>query len=136
MGYVSKDEQILVKIAKYISMLKDAYSQIKNLPDDEINDSLNGLALTQCITNLYELTIRIEDENVSDKLFFLSSGRVARLRNISAHDYDSVNWNIVKEVCRKIISQISQDLLNECLETLAQNKSQIKDYTDSLGKKE
>jgi len=128
-SYISKDEQVIVKIIKHMTKLNSLYASIKNLTSDEIDAGIEGLALAQCITNLYELAIKIEDDDVSEKLSILRTGRVARMRNISAHEYDSVNWDIAKDTCRKIINQITQNLLDKCLATLAKNKSKIKDYT-------
>jgi hypothetical protein len=129
MSYISKDEQILVKIRKYINKLQGLYLAVENLSDSEIDDGIEGLALTQCITNLFELASRLDDEVVAEKLSLLSSGRTARMRNISSHDYDAVDWSIAKSICSKILQHISLVLLDECEKSLAEKKAEIKDYT-------
>ena len=105
---------------------------VEPLSDGEIEDGVEGLALAQCVTNLFEITHRIEDDEIAKRLSALTSGRVARMRNISSHDYDSVNWSVAKENCRKIIREITDDLVDECLTELAQNKKGETDYTESL----
>ena len=129
MSYISKDEQLLIKITKYMKKLRILFSTIENLSDAEIDDGMDGLALTQCVTNLYELAIRIDDETIAEKLSMLSSGRTARLRNISSHDYDAVDWSIAKNICKKLLNQITPKLLDDCADILAANKSKTKNYT-------
>jgi len=128
MSYLSKDEQILIKISKHLNKLNTLYSSIVNLTDTEIDDGIEGLALTQCITNLFELSSRIDNDDVLERLSMLSSGRVARVRNIASHDYDSINWSIIKNICRKILSSITIDVINELLDDINKSKKVNKQY--------
>jgi len=129
MSYISKDEQILIKIEKYIGKFSILYSRIKDLSGDEIEDGMDGMALTQCATNLFELASRITDDELSETLSILSSGRLAKLRNIASHDYDAVDWAIAKNICAKTLSVITPAFLKECSRKLQEAKTQTKDYT-------
>jgi len=128
MSYISKDEQILIKISKYMDKLEYLYSHIQDLSDSEIDEGIEGLALAQCVTNLFELAIRLENDEVAEKLSILSSGRTARLRNINSHDYDAVDWVVAKDICRKILAKVTTKLLGTCTNIILQKKHEIKDY--------
>lgn len=128
MSYLSVDEQCLQKIEKYTGKINEAYSQIENLNDLEIDKGLMGYALTQCLTNLYETVIKINSEALTVKLLpILKRTRVTR--NIASHDYDSINWDIVKEICRSVLKTITEEFLNDCVKICETEKSGIKDYT-------
>lgn len=129
MAYISKDEQILGKIEKNIKKVNMLYERIKPLAEDDIDDGTDGNALAQCITNLYELTVRLDNEEVSQKLSLLASPRIVKLRNISAHDYDAVNWSVAKQICQKIVDSITDYVLKECADTLVRERSKNKNYT-------
>jgi len=129
MSYISNDEQLLLKLKKNMQKLDKLFKIIKPLSDAEIDDGIEGLALAQCITNLFEISSRIEDEDIAQRLSLLSSGRTARMRNISSHDYDAVNWSVAKRNCQKILQNISNDLLDACIADILQKKQEKKDYT-------
>ena len=131
MSYISRDEQLLLKIRKNIQKLKLLFIKIEPLSDMEIDEGIEGLAITQCVTNLFELSSRIVDENIAQRLSLLSSGRTARMRNISSHDYDAVDWSIAKNNCRNILRNITNELLDDCITKILQKKQDIKDYTHS-----
>jgi len=129
MSFISKDEQILSKIDKNIKKIYMLYERIKPLSEIEIDDGTDGNALAQCVTNLYELTVRLDSEEVSQKLSMLTSPRIVKLRNISANDYDAVNWSVAKQVCQKIVDSITVGVLKECADILEREKKTYKDYT-------
>jgi len=128
-SYISKDEQILLKIRKYIIKLRDLYEKIQPMTDAEIEESIEGLAFAQCMTNLFELSILIEDDETAEKILVLSSGKTARIRNISSHNYDALNWSVVKNNCVKILRSISESDIDGCLKRLAEKRKNEKDYT-------
>jgi len=129
LGYISADEQILLKIRKYAGKLNEAFSHIESANDQEIDDGMYGLVVAQCLTNLNSLALRIENDDISDKLAILTSKRTAVTRNIAAHDYDAINWGIVKSNCRLILNTINEGLIGECLNICAEMKKLTKDYT-------
>lgn len=130
MSYISKDEQIIIKIKKNIRTLHKLFTIIEPLSENEIDESIEGLALAQCITNLFELASRISDDGVAQRVMLLSSGRTARMRNISSHDYDAVDWSIAKNNVRNILHNITYTLLDECIIDLSQKKLCKTDYSE------
>ena len=128
MSYITKDEQLLIKIEKYIRRLDQLLKVIAPLTDDAIDDTIEAMALTQCVTNLFELTSRIEDDDIIDQISILRSAKVGRLKNIASHDYDAVNWSIVKTTCRKILDTVTPALIHEILEDIATAKAETKCY--------
>jgi len=129
MSYISKDEQILFKIRRYMDKLSLLYNTIAELSDAEIDEGIEGLALAQCMTNLFELASIISNDVVATKLSVLSSGRTSGFRNVAAHYYDANNWSIAKKNCKLILSTVTQECLNECVTELDIEKANTKDYT-------
>jgi len=129
MSYVSKDECLLRKIKKHVNLLQKGYSKIKSLNTKQLEDSLEAYACVQCVTNIYGLYGQLENDDVIEKLSFINSKHVRKLRNIGAHDYDSINWEIAKEVSEKLIKQISDTVLKECISIVRDECNEIKDYT-------
>lgn len=129
MSYISKDEQILLKIRRYMDKLSLLYNTIAELSDAEIDEGIEGLALAQCMANLFELASIISNDVVATKLSVLSSGRTSGFRNIAAHNYDTNNWSIAKKNCKLILSTVTQECLNECVTELDIEKANTKDYT-------
>jgi uncharacterized protein YutE (UPF0331/DUF86 family) len=131
MSYISIDEQCLQKIEKYVGKMKEAYETIKDLNDDEIDQGLVGYALAQCFTNLYETVSRVTNDELSEKLWpILKRTRIAR--NIAAHDYDSINWDIMKENCRGIFNMVTPKFLKDCQKICLADKQSVKDYTSAI----
>ncbi len=128
MSYLSADEQCLLKIEKYVGKIKEAYALIKDQDETQIDQGLTGYALTQCITNLYEVITRVSNDKLTQKLWPLIK-RTRATRNIASHDYESVNWDIVKENCRAIIKTVTPKLLNECKKICEAEKAKVNDYT-------
>ena len=133
MAYISKDEQILNKIQKYVHVLKDIHNDVKSMKDHELEYSRNGFAVTQCITNIYEIAKHLDNDEVADKLTYLNSRHISKLRNVSAHDYGSINWSIAKDVCLKIISTVTDELIEECMSIVKTEFDGVRDYTELDG---
>lgn len=129
MSYIPKDEQLLIKIKKYMNKLQHLYDSIVHLSDNEIDEGIEGLALAQCITNLFEISSRINNDIIAQKLMILNSGRISGFRNISAHDYDAVNWSIAKNNCKTILTTVTDIVMQECFDEIEKEKSKVKDYT-------
>jgi len=129
MSYISKDEHLLGKIKKHVNVLQRGYSNIKDLNTKQLEDSLEAYACIQCITNIYGLYGQLENDDVIEKLSFINSKHIRKLRNIGAHDYDSINWEIAKEVSGELIKQVSDAVIEECISIVRDECSRIKDYT-------
>ena len=99
------------KIIKYIALIGETYSKfdINSLEDLE-NDEVCQLAITQAITNIYEMKKKIRSEALAqapafDKILL----KVAR--NIASHDYDSLDFEIIyKRTVQLLKSEVSQEL--------------------------
>lgn len=128
MSYLSIDEQCISKIEKYVTKINELYSLVEHLSDIQIEDGFYGLALTQCLTNLYELVIKVSSEELSYKLMPILQ-KTKTTRNIASHDYDSINWNIIKRNCKSIIALVTTDYLCECQNICDKDKLKEKDYT-------
>jgi uncharacterized protein with HEPN domain len=73
----------------------------------------------------------VTDEDISQKLFSLGNKGLATCRNISAHDYDSLNWDKVKAVCKRLLDEKANAVINECLEIAEREERSVKDYAAS-----
>jgi hypothetical protein len=129
MSFFSADEQCVMKVEKYSKKIDEAYRCIAQMSADDIEDSLYGFALAQCMTNLYETILRVNSDRLSEMLFPLLK-RTRTSRNIASHDYDSLNWDIVKQNCKAIISFVTPEVLLECKKIRECEKAEICDYTE------
>ena len=125
MSYLSNDEQLLIKIQKYMKILKNLYNSIENLKAADLEESVEAvetLALSQCMTNLFALSSKISNDAVAEKIVLLTSGRVTGFGNIAAYDDDSICWDIAKKNVRLILSTITENCIKKCFDLL-QNKT-------------
>ncbi len=126
-----KDEIIIKKLQSYLKRIERLYDKIKNTSEDEIAETDEALALTQCITNVHALSQSVESDSIAQKLYMFSTRSLASCRNISAHDYDALNWNKVKRLCRTLLSDEVAKVLDECLDIAITevSNSEFPDYT-------
>ena len=85
------------KILKYIHTINEAYTMfgISNA-DDLDGNSVCQLAVTQAITNIYQLRQKIQEETlVLMPLFAKLRLGLKAARNIASHDYDSLDFSII-----------------------------------------
>ena len=123
-----KDSIILHKINSYLERMRGIYQTIKNMDEQSILELNDSFALTQFITNIHSLSQNVSNEEIAQKLFSIGSRGLNTCRNISAHDYDSLDWAKVKSVCKKLLSDRSKDILRECMEIAKKDESTVKDY--------
>ncbi|MCL2421881.1 MAG: hypothetical protein FWD03_08500 [Defluviitaleaceae bacterium] len=131
MSYITNDEQMVLRIRKNLLKLELLYSRIEKQSDTELEDGIDGLALTQCITNLFSYSSRINDDYIAKQLSLLSSGRTVRVCQITYSNHDVISWGMVKNTCQKILQNITTELLEGCLEKLSEENKNVKDYTIS-----
>ncbi|MCL2047961.1 MAG: hypothetical protein FWG87_04460 [Defluviitaleaceae bacterium] len=110
-----KDRIILNKIKNYLVRVQRYYDLIKDLDEEEISALDQSLALTQCITNMHSLAQHVVNDEIAQRLYVFSSRGIASCRNISAHDYDSLDWERVKELCRKLLSEKTSTAISESI---------------------
>jgi uncharacterized protein with HEPN domain len=92
------------KVLRYISLINETYKKfdINNLENLE-DDVICQLAITQLMTNIYEVQKMIQPETM-DKLTLFSSlrFRLKAARNIASHDYESVNFEIIYNTIKSL----------------------------------
>lgn len=103
------------------------YDIIKDLDEEEIVKLDQSLALTQCITNIHSLAQHVTNDEIAQKLYLLSSRGVASCRNISAHDYDSLDWERVKGLCRKLLGENTKNAISDSLKIAETDEKQMEE---------
>ena len=84
-------------------------------------------ACTQFITNIQEAKKKLQDETYN-KLVELNKVKLANARNIASHDYDSVDFGIIYDICNRLTKSI---ILSEVYAVLAEvEKAEEKAVSD------
>ena len=126
---MKKDRIHIIKIQGYVKRVKRIYELIKDLEAEEIIEINDSYALTQFLVNIHSLFACVTSDAIAIKQIEMGIRALDTCRNISAHDYDSLDWNRVKQLCKKLISERTEELLNECYEIAKWEEEQEKDYT-------
>ena len=124
-----KDRIILQKIDNYLQRIDTAYHRIKDMDDATLLETETSYALTQYLTNVHSLFQNLTNDEVSGKLFGCGIRSLNTCRNISAHDYDALDWIKVKQLCRRLLSPQTATVIAECYEIIAQDEAREIDYT-------
>ena len=101
------DTVCITKILKHIQTISDAQSMFNIAHTDDLESNhICQLAITQAITNIYELRQRIQAETIAKMPLFtqLKLGLKAA-RNIASHDYDSLDFGIIYKIINRLTSQ-------------------------------
>jgi hypothetical protein len=106
------DKIVVIKIAKYVRQLREAHIIIKDIPADKLEDELYAYSVAQLITNLKSAYEMLKCEELQERYKLLRQPAIVRIRNIAAHDYEALNWSIVKNGCKKIVDAYT-DSYNE-----------------------
>ena len=110
----NKNLQCIEKILKWVTKIQDVFAkfEIKKYEDFESNE-ICQLAINQLITNIYELTKKVESGTL-DKMPILKKSRsgLKSARNISSHDYDSLDHRIIY----RLVKDLADDKFTEELE--------------------
>ncbi|MCL2851559.1 MAG: hypothetical protein FWE20_00790 [Defluviitaleaceae bacterium] len=97
------DEVCIERILRYIKNIHDAYMTFKITSADELaSNDLAHLAITQIITNIYELRQKISADTLAKVPLFDKIGLKAA-RNIASHDYDSLDFDIIYRRTQQLI---------------------------------
>jgi len=124
-----KDRIIIGKIQSYISRIKRIYDLIENLNEDQILELDESYALTQFLINIDHLFSRVSSDEIATKQIEMGIRSLNTCRNISAHDYDALDWGRVKLLCKKLTSEKTALLLNECYAIAEYEELKMKKYT-------
>jgi len=113
------------KILRHIQTIKDACILFNIYdPNDLALNEICQLAVTQAITNIYELKQKIQNETINKMILFsnLKFGLKAA-RNIASHDYDSLDFGIIYGLIEKLMRDDLIDELEVVKHGIQQNNS-------------
>ena len=89
------DRACISRMLNHIQTIGSAYEMFGvNSAEDLKASHICQLAITQLITNIYELRKRLRDETI-EKMPLLESIRLKVPRNIASHDYDKLDLDLV-----------------------------------------
>lgn len=113
-----QDISKLNSILKYLTNIKKCLNQnnIKNVTDLK-NDEIAQAACTQFITNIHEAKNKLQDET-NNKLTELNKIKLSGARNIASHDYDSVNFAVIFNICKQLTEESIFEEVKEVLSEL------------------
>ena len=123
-----KDQIIIMKVQEYVKRVKRIYGLIKDLEEHEILARDDSYALTQYLTNIHSLFSCVTSDDIAQKQIEMGIRSLQTCRNISAHDYDSLDWGRVKQLCKRLASEKTEELLQKCLEIAMDEEANEKDY--------
>lgn len=105
----------LNSILKYLSNIKKCLNEnnIKNANNLK-NDEIAQAACTQFITNIYEAKNKLQNET-NNKLTKINKIKLAGARNIASHDYDSVNFAVIFNICKQLTEETIFEEIKEVL---------------------
>ena len=100
----STDKQCLIRIRRYINDLGqiiDAYN-IQSYQD--LRKSLAAkYAVTQLITNIYELSKALHEDTLKSLIEF-NQIKIRTVRQLASHEYTKIDFKPVFEVCKQLSS--------------------------------
>ena len=107
-----RDLIALQKIRNYLGRVRECYKKIGALSEEQLLELHESYALTQYLTNIHAIFQNIDDMEISSRLIIFSSRNIHKCRNISSHDYDSLNWVLVKRLCSQLLSLEISEILD------------------------
>ena len=113
---INTDKQCVAKILRYIQNIRSSleYENIKSYK--ELEDSVSAkFAVTQLITNIYELSKHIQISSLNILIEF-NKIRIRTTRQIASHDYAAVDFRLVYAICLKLIAQAVSNELSKFVE--------------------
>ena len=105
------DSDCISKILKYIKAISDAYTMFGIDSAENLRGShICQLAVTQAITNIYEIKKRMSSNALAQTPNFDKIGLKAA-RNIASHNYESLDFGIIFKRTRQLLNpEISKEL--------------------------
>ncbi|GHU59154.1 hypothetical protein AGMMS49975_26430 [Clostridia bacterium] len=110
-----RDRKLLQSILRYVLALRKINEDTKDLSNDEFSESLEALALSQCIINLYSMYYKFHNPKVQKELAFLNNNEITKFKNIAIYDYDALNWANTRGISEAIATRITDDYIQELL---------------------
>lgn len=111
---LENDKICIEKIMNYIGDIKDCFTHFDiNSYSDIESERIAQLAITQCITNIYETKKNVQQTTL-DNIPEFDQIKLSTARNIASHDYDSLNFEVIYRISTKLMSdKIYEVLENE-----------------------
>jgi uncharacterized protein with HEPN domain len=109
----TKADQIrMAKILKYITDIGECFKHFNITDHGSLkSERLSQFAVTQIITNIYELKKKLTPQVLLDIPNF-DKIKLAGARNIASHDYEQINFRMIYDICvmltsEKIVNELS-----------------------------
>jgi uncharacterized protein with HEPN domain len=110
---LNTDKQCVEKILKYIQNIRQALDHESVKSYESLEDTISAkFAVTQLITNIYELSKHMQETSLSSLKEF-GKIRLRTTRQIASHDYASIDFKLVYTICLKLIAKSVSDELSE-----------------------
>ena len=99
------DKQCVGKIIRYIQNIEQVLAQEDVKSFEALEDSVAAkFAVTQLITNIYELTKHMQTSTL-DSFKEFGKIRLRTTRQIASHDYASIDFKLVYTICSRLIAK-------------------------------
>ena len=106
------DRQCIVRIFNYIRELEQIIATYNIQSFQDLRISLAAkYAVTQLITNIYELTKALQELTLQSLTEF-NKIKLRTARQIASHHYDAIEFRTVYNICLKLASEIVYNELN------------------------
>ena len=107
------DKQCVEKILRYIQNIRQSLDHEKVKSYESLEDTVSTkFAVTQLITNIYEISKHMQATTL-DSLKEFGKIRLRTTRQIASHDYGSIDFRLVFNICTKLTAQPVSDELSE-----------------------
>ena len=73
--------------------------------------------MTQIITNVYEISRKLQDSTLQNLISF-NSPMLRKARQIASHDYDALDFRSIYNLCTVLTGESVINELTSCLEAL------------------
>lgn len=124
-----KDKILILKIQSYVKRVKRIYELIENMSEEDIYALDDSFALTQFLININSLFESVTSDEIASRQIEMGIRSLKTCRNIASHDYDALDWNRIKQLCKKLTSERTASLLVECLKIAEADEAKMTDYT-------
>jgi len=112
---MATNAKCVTKIKIYITDMQTILTTYEISSSDKLRNALAAkYAITQLITNIYELSRQLQATTL-DKLPQFNSPVLRKTRQIASHDYEAVDFRSIYNLCTQLINPVVQDELERCL---------------------
>ena len=110
---LATDKQCVGKILSYIENIRQSLDHENVKSYEDLEDTVSTkFAVTQLITNIYELSRHIQATTL-DSLKEFGKIKLRTTRQIESHDYAAIDFKLVFAICVRLTKESVQDELSE-----------------------